>query len=82
MKEIEIDTFGTTRYYWNGQYHREDGPAVEYVDGHKEWFLHDQLHREDGPAIEWTNGSKAFYLQDEIYSEEEYWRLVKLKALW
>lgn len=30
-----------TRYWWNdsGSLHREDGPAVVYYDGSKEWFL-------------------------------------------
>lgn len=33
-----------------GRWHREDGPAIERVDGSKEWFTHGLLHREDGPA--------------------------------
>lgn len=35
-----------------GLLHRENGPAVEYPDGSKEWFLNHQRHRNDGPAIE------------------------------
>jgi len=23
----------------NGKYHREDGPALEYADGYKAWYL-------------------------------------------
>jgi len=31
---------GTVEYVnRNGKYHREDGPAVECVDGTKHWFL-------------------------------------------
>jgi hypothetical protein len=82
MQEIKIDEDGNKRYLCNGQLHREDGPAVERVNGDKYWFLHGQLHREDGPAIEYAGGSKKFYLQDKHYLEEEYWRIVKLKALW
>jgi hypothetical protein len=26
-------------YYLNGKKHRVDGPAVEFVNGYKEWFL-------------------------------------------
>jgi len=26
-------------WYLNGKYHREDGPAVEYSTGHKEWWI-------------------------------------------
>jgi hypothetical protein len=31
-----------TKWYLNGQLHREDGPAVEYTDGDKSWFLNGQ----------------------------------------
>ena len=48
----EIDTLGNKIWYLDGQYHREDGPAVEMVDGTNKWFLDGKLHREDGPAIE------------------------------
>jgi len=30
--------------------HREDGPAVEWYNGSKEWYKNAKLHREDGPA--------------------------------
>jgi hypothetical protein len=36
--------------------HREDGPAVEWADGRREWWLHGERHREDGPALEWADG--------------------------
>jgi len=45
-----------------GELHREDGPAVEYNDGTKEWWLNGQLHREDGPAIEYYDGIKEWWL--------------------
>jgi len=61
----ETDEFGNKRWYLNGQYHREDGPAVEYSNGDKEWFLNDQYHREDGPAIELTDGTKCWYIHDQ-----------------
>ena len=47
-----------------GQYHREDGPAVEYTDGSKFWYQNGMLHREDGPAIERANGTKKWYKND------------------
>jgi hypothetical protein len=46
----------------NDQYHREDGPAVIYTDGTREWYLNGKLHREDGPAVECPDGSKYWYL--------------------
>lgn len=41
--------------------HREDGPAVIYVDGNKVWYQHGKRHRVDGPAIEFVNGYKVWY---------------------
>ena len=26
----------------NGKYHREDGPAIEWADGYKFWYLNDE----------------------------------------
>ena len=42
----------TTTYYKNGKLHREDGPAIEWKNGNKDWLLNDRLHRTDEPAIE------------------------------
>ena len=50
--------------------HREDGPAVEYVDGDKVWYLNGKLHREDGPAIEWANGSREWWLNGKRHRED------------
>jgi antitoxin component YwqK of YwqJK toxin-antitoxin module len=50
--------------------HREDGPAAEYADGSKEWYLNGKLHREDGPASEYANGSKEWYLNGKPHRED------------
>lgn len=52
-----------------GQIHRENGPAVEYASGTKEWFRNGQFHCEDGPAIEWR-GSKFWYKNGERHRED------------
>ena len=52
--------------------HREDGPAVEWADGHKVWLLNGERHREDGPAIEYTDGDKEWFLNGKQLSEEEF----------
>jgi hypothetical protein len=44
------------------QFHREDGPAIEYASGEKCWYIDDKLHREDGPAVELANGRKCWYI--------------------
>lgn len=36
------DRHETKRYYLNGKLHREDGPAIEYVNGYKIWCLNDK----------------------------------------
>jgi len=56
-------------YTLDGKLHREDGPAVEYANGAKMWYLHGKLHREDGPAIEYANGNKYWYLNDKFHRE-------------
>ena len=61
-----------TEWFLNGKYHREDGPAVECVDGHKAWFLNGKCHRKDGPAIERADGSKEWWLDDIYYSEADW----------
>ena len=69
---LEVDKDGTKWWYFNGQLHREDGPAIEWANGTKSWYLNNKLHREDGPAIEWADGGKAWYLNNKEYSEQEY----------
>ena len=49
--------------------HREDGPAVEFSDWTKYWYLNGQWHREDGPAIEWADGNKSWYLNGNLHRE-------------
>ena len=51
---------------WNlpdGRLHREDGPAIERLDGSEEWYQHDQRHREDGPAIVLPGRIEAWWLR-------------------
>jgi len=65
-------------YQLDGQFHRVDGPAIEFTDGSKEWYQHGQLHRTDGPACEWVNGYKTWWL-DGIQLTEEQWK-IKINA--
>ena len=58
--KVKVNDLGTICWYnEKGKLHREDGPAIEWADGDKIWYLNDKRHREDGPAIEWANGYKA-----------------------
>ena len=55
--------------------HREDGPAVEFSDGAKYWFINGQRHREDGPACEWSDGTVQYWLNNILYSKEDFDKL-------
>jgi hypothetical protein len=76
---VEKESCGTTRYYnRNNELHREDGPAVEWVNPWflagilanypkdiihgKEWWFNGMKHRTDGPALELINGNKIWFL--------------------
>jgi hypothetical protein len=62
---IEIDEDGKKRYYSDRHMtiaHRLDGPAVEWANGNKAWYVNGSLHREDGPAVEHTSGTKEWYV--------------------
>ena len=54
----------------DGKLHREDGPAIEYANGTKKWFLNGELHREDGPAVEHASGTKHWYLNGKRHRED------------
>ena len=59
-----------TIYLKNGKRHREDGPAIEYANGNKVWYINDKLHREDGPAVEYANGDKEWYINGKRHRED------------
>ena len=64
MIEYKVKVFKNSVEWRNldDQLHREDGPAIEWADGSKEWYRNGQLHREDGPAIEYKSGTEEWYL--------------------
>lgn len=41
--------------------HNEHGPAIEWIDGTREWRIHGELHCEDGPAYESPNGKIEYW---------------------
>ena len=42
---ILYDKDGDKYHFKNGLFYREDGPAVEYSDGRKEWWLNDYCYQ-------------------------------------
>jgi len=72
MKTYKVEvTKEVTRWHnESNQRHREDGPAVEYADGDKEYYINGKLHREDGPAVECANGYKEYYINNKLHRED------------
>ena len=61
---------GTKEWRLNGEFHREDGPAVEWLDGSKFWYINGKRHRENGPAIEWPIGLREWFLNGKRHRED------------
>lgn len=71
MKEYTVKVFDDRKeWFQGGVLHREDGPAVEYLNGTNFWYLNNELHREDGPAVEYLNGYKAWFLNNEKHRRD------------
>ena len=64
-----IKSVNFVRFYKNGKFHKDDGPAIIVNDGTKYWYRNGILHRENGPAIEWANGTKEWY-QNGLFHRE------------
>jgi len=70
--KVKVTENSTTWFNLKDQFHREDGPAVEFVNGAKVYYINGERHREDGPAIEWVNGNKSYCINDKNLTEEEF----------
>ena len=67
-------------YYINGEFHREDGPAIicYYDNGNiynEKYYTNNKLHREDGPAVTYyyENGIiqyEKYYYNDKLHRED------------
>jgi len=57
-------------YNEEGIIHRDEGPALEWKNGHKYWYQKGLLHRDNGPAIEDTDGSKSWYQKGLLHRED------------
>ena len=68
---MKVDEFGNK--FWrlpDDKLHREDGPAAEYANGDKQWWVNGERHRVDGPAAENANGTKWWYLNNKLHRED------------
>jgi len=64
---LTIDEFGNKRWInTKGEFHRLDGPAREFENGHKEWWFNGVIHREDGSAaISPSGGTLMVFLMKQ-----------------
>lgn len=64
---------------WNGKLHRIGGPALEYEDGTKEWYLNGLRHRTDGPALVRPFDPPSWFLNGENLGRgaDGFWALWK-----
>jgi len=71
MKQYTVKVFNnkTEWYNSNNKLDRDDGPAVEYVDGMKCWYKNGKLHRDDGPAYVHSNGYKSWWKNGLLHRE-------------
>lgn len=83
MNNPEIDEWRTKRWFDDlGRLHRENGPAVEYLNGDFSWYVSGVRHRLDGPAVKLGDDLYWFYHNKQIlgiYSQKEFERWLKLR---
>ena len=72
MKTYKVEVTETVTKWYNesNELHRENGPAFEWANGRKEYYINGELHREDGPAIEYASGSKFYCINGEPHRED------------
>lgn len=71
---MATETKNNGRFYKDdatGMVHREDGPAVEWGDGTKIWYVGGKRSRVGGgPAMEFADGTKVWMTNDEYHRED------------
>jgi hypothetical protein len=78
--KVTVDREKNIRWY-NGkdQLHRLDGPAVQWADAYKAWYVNGKLHRLDGPAVEYADGYKEWWADGKLMTEKEFNEYIKPK---
>ena len=73
--------FGDIFYYKKDMdiWHNPYGPAIIWVDGHKEYWLNNKRHRLDGSATIYTNGYGTYYINNEELGDtkQEFYNNIK-----
>jgi hypothetical protein len=68
---VEVDEKGSVFFFKENTtiLHRENGPAVEWANGDKEYHTNGDLNRLDGPAIEHRTGKKQWWVNGKRHNE-------------
>ncbi len=66
---------GTIYWSFEGQCHRDNGPAIIRPDGIEEWYQYGKCHRDDGPAYIKPIGTegkvtKVWYYQGRVHRDD------------
>jgi len=72
---------GNKYWYKDNEFHRLDGPAIEYIDGTTIWYQNGIVHRKDGPAVIYDNGKKEYWLDNIYYPDvnsDEEWLIFQI----
>lgn len=62
MENVNKQLYKTEYHNDKGQLHRIDGPAIEWVNGTKEWWLNGMCHNLHGLAIRRPDGSGEYWV--------------------
>ena len=65
-----VDEKGTVRWYKYADctiLHKEDGPAVVWVDGEQSWWFDGDIHRTNGPAVLYADGTKEWRQHGQVH---------------
>jgi hypothetical protein len=60
------------RYNFDGHFHCSNGPAIEYKNGSRFWYVRGYCHRENGPAKEFSTGRKEYWLFGERIPKKKF----------
>ena len=70
---VTVEDCGTIHWYKDAKMtirHRVGGPAIEWSDGTRDWYLDGQSHRVGGPAIELASGTRVWYLNGQRHRDD------------
>ncbi|MHA6897984.1 hypothetical protein [Ralstonia pseudosolanacearum] len=70
LKNGKYEEDGVIKFYKNGRFHREDGPAIKWESGSEEWYLNGWLHREGKPAVEHPGAYRAWFVYGFPHRED------------